>query len=490
MKALNKLLWMEMSNIYICKPSKNVRKKECFVWVIFFVMVMLYGWGFLTQIKKTEMVKLSVGYVYVMSLVAAVYDYSTRIKNIMYDYAQYQAISYLPVKTSQILSAKIITSIVVTIRWMITVGISYSMIYLVEQKISFPNIVPILLVYLVNALWIPLMGNILENYFYVCKWKWGLLLLCEIPLTCGIIFRSFQYLQKEMISFVDIGVCLIVIAIEMIGFYFMIKRMGQTYQETLTKIEWNRQKKINNCKHEYGSSSKSAMYHKEKKAFYSFKMYVVNTVIPIIILSLLLIVACFIPKELILEVFEKTGSANLLLDVIPLLPCFVFGIANPTYCGISLEGKAFPVLKSKPIQFKQILCAKRKVYIILCIPFVIIDSVCVVYAMDREWMIGKSILCMLLTLGFLFLISTIGILLDILFGSTQWENPVSVVKQSITMPLQMLCSSVLIGMPVGLRMCQSVRMEIIYGETLIFWILIGIGIHTITLKVAKKKIGL
>ena len=122
MKVLNNILKMEMSNIHLLKPSKNVRMKELFLWFFIFGIMVLYGGILLTQIKKTQIIENSLFYVYGLSLVAAIYDYGINIKRVLYDYEQYVLISYLPVKTFYIVLAKLMTTVVMTLRWNIVVG--------------------------------------------------------------------------------------------------------------------------------------------------------------------------------------------------------------------------------------------------------------------------------------------------------------------------------------------------------------------------------
>ena len=48
MKVLNNILKIEMSNIHLLKPSKNVRMKELFLWFFIFGIMVLYGGILLT----------------------------------------------------------------------------------------------------------------------------------------------------------------------------------------------------------------------------------------------------------------------------------------------------------------------------------------------------------------------------------------------------------------------------------------------------------
>ena len=144
MKVLNNILKMEMSNIHLLKPSKNVRMKELFLWFFIFGIMVLYGGILLTQIKKTQIIENSLFYVYGLSLVAAIYDYGINIKRVLYDYEQYVLISYLPVKTFYIVLAKLMTTVVMTLRWNIVVGFSYTIVYVFQRNLPATYIICLL----------------------------------------------------------------------------------------------------------------------------------------------------------------------------------------------------------------------------------------------------------------------------------------------------------------------------------------------------------
>lgn len=199
---------------------------------------------------------------------------------------------------------------------------------------------------------------------------------------------------------------------------------------------------------------------------------------------------CVIPKELMHEYLTKTGYMNEINGVLPLLICFVFGVANPTYCSISIEGKCLDVLKSKPIRFKKILHSKIKVFLVCSLPFAIIDSIGSVYAIGKEIDIIKMISVFLCLITFIIVMGNVGILLDLLLGSTEWENPITVIKQSITMPLQMLCASVLLCIPMECVFLHLLSNQVLYFMTVLYLMLIEVYVYNITKKVAMKKLGL
>lgn len=90
---------------------------------------------------------------------------------------------------------------------------------------------------------------------------------------------------------------------------------------------------------------------------------------------------------------------------------------------------------------------------------------------------------------FIIVMGNVGILLDLLLGSTEWENPITVIKQSITMPLQMLCASVLLCIPMECVFLHLLSNQVLYFMTVLYLMLIEVYVYNITKKVAMKNWG-
>lgn len=490
MKVLNNILKMEMSNIHLLKPSKNVRMKELFLWFFIFGIMVLYGGILLTQIKKTQIIENSLFYVYGLSLVAAIYDYGINIKRVLYDYEQYVLISYLPVKTFYIVLAKLMTTVVMTLRWNIVVGFSYTIVYVFQRNLPATYIILGLLLLIFASFLISVFGSLLEFLFQKSKWFGIFGILVEVIITGLVGYGIACSSQKGFYNICDVFFLIIMIAVEMTLLLIIAYKISCNYGDTLRNLEWKRESNRNKYLKLTGVTSSKALYRKEKAAFYSSKVYAMNSLAPIIIFSILLMIFCVIPKELMHEYLTKTGYMNEINGVLPLLICFVFGVANPTYCSISIEGKCLDVLKSKPIRFKKILHSKIKVFLVCSLPFAIIDSIGSVYAIGKEIDIIKMISVFLCLITFIIVMGNVGILLDLLLGSTEWENPITVIKQSITMPLQMLCASVLLCIPMECVFLHLLSNQVLYFMTVLYLMLIEVYVYNITKKVAMKKLGL
>ena len=103
---------------------------------------------------------------------------------------------------------------------------------------------------------------------------------------------------------------------------------------------------------------------------------------------------------------------------------------------------------------------------------------------------GEVLLLIIFPLIFSIVVGIIGIWLDIIFGSFEWINPISVVKQSITLPLMMMFNVILIGIPVGLEFILHLEKLVLYIIVGFIWSLIGVVFFNLAKSAAKRKLGI
>lgn len=493
MKTLGKLIKMEMLNIHFFKPSKNVAIKETVFLGAMFILMAVYGVVFMKQVGDSRIKELSILAIWLLAIIAAVYDCTIRMKSQLYDYNQYKMISYLPIGLLPVISAKFISLIVVAFRWMLIVGLPFSIVYATELQLSPVYLITMILLLLNGSLAIPILSILPLVLFQRSKLAGILTVAGEVIALGGL--TKLLYMIDTDASGVDVLLNnplwpTLMILFELLIIRGMIGYVSADYREVIGRIEW-KEGSAKQVRAEVSSTNVlHALYSKEKKAFYSFKLYLLNTMAPIIIFSLLIVALCLVPEEMVKSVLAKSGYERELLTLIPIFLCFIFGMSSPTYCSLSLEGKAMDVLKSKPLQFRDLLIAKTGVYIKCIIPFVIADSILINYVVNRSFGVAAILVNILFSLIFVMVTGIIGILADVLLGNFEWVNQVNVVKQSITMPLQMLGCALLVGIPSGLVMGCTIEKNILYFMVTFIWGIIGVFLYVVTNKIAKKKFGI
>ncbi|MBR1691721.1 MAG: hypothetical protein IJ711_02980 [Lachnospiraceae bacterium] len=493
MKALSKLVMMEMSNIHFFKPGRNVRKKEMLFMGMLSCLVAVSGVVFLNQAGDAVMKQASITVVFLLSLIASLYDLAVRINGILYDYEQYQMISYLPVDHFQILLSKLISMTAVTWRWQVMIGFSFSVVYALRMHLPLVCLLTCLLLLTGASVWMALAGAVLMFLYHRAK-RYAALVFGVLSVFLGIWARViygnmanadyiFRILQNPVVGLTGTAAAVLLLPA-------WASVMKSDYTEVLARIG-HRAVYGRKIKNEIKNADISnALFFKERRAFFSFKMYLLNTLAPVLFFSVGLIALCFVPEERIVSLLLESGYEREIESFFPLFFCFMFGMACPTYCSLSLEGKAMDLLKSKPIQFRDLMLAKIRLYIFCVFPLISVDAFAAGLAVHRRISLANALFLICLSLLFASTVGTVGILLDILFGNFEWINPVSAVKQSISMPLQMLSCLALAFIPLCPALVFELHKSIFYGIVSIIWSLVGISIYTLSKKFAKKKLNM
>ena len=177
------------------------------------------------------------------------------------------------------------------------------------------------------------------------------------------------------------------------------------------------------------SSVLAALCKREFRRYFSSSVYVSNTIIgPVMgcILSGVLLAA----GTEVLEGALPTAVSFEWPDLIPFFLAAVFGMMPTTAVTISMEGKYWWLIKSLPLPFRTVLNAKLLMNLLLAAPFYLAAELLTVLALrpaplELFWLL-------LVPLLFLVFSSVYGLAINLHFPVFDWENEVTVVKQSVS----------------------------------------------------------
>ncbi|PKM60995.1 MAG: hypothetical protein CVU97_07510 [Firmicutes bacterium HGW-Firmicutes-21] len=184
------------------------------------------------------------------------------------------------------------------------------------------------------------------------------------------------------------------------------------------------------------SSVLVAMIKKELDCYFGSVNYLLNTIIGPVLLIIGSTAMLFVGAEQILELSFTEGFGQIGLVIAAVMTVFIPCLSPTTSAVISIEGKKLWIYKSLPAQVKDILIAKTAVNLIISVPSVIIGAALLCIAL------GLSIFdyFILITLGITFITfcSLTGILINLAHPKLDFDNEIVVVKQSMSVILQML----------------------------------------------------
>ncbi|MBQ8526842.1 MAG: hypothetical protein IJ429_00085 [Lachnospiraceae bacterium] len=195
------------------------------------------------------------------------------------------------------------------------------------------------------------------------------------------------------------------------------------------------------AKHDYkmeslrSSHMLSALYKREFKRYFASSVYVTNTIISPI-MGMLFAVAMLFSTEGQLdaaaaEFYAQSGLILQMRSMLPMTLATVFCIMPITAVSISMEGRQWWIIKTLPISAKQLLDSKLLMNLSILAPCCGISVIMVaigqkVTPVEFVWLVLVPFLSMLFSCVF-------GQTVNLKLPVFDWENEVSVVKQSASM---------------------------------------------------------
>ena len=178
------------------------------------------------------------------------------------------------------------------------------------------------------------------------------------------------------------------------------------------------------------SSVVLTLYKRELKRYFSSSIYVSNTIIG----PILAVVFAGSLLGVGLETMQETlGLPFSIREVIPFLIAGIFSVMTTTCTSVSMEGKEWWIVKSLPISTKAILDSKLLVGISLAFPCYLIAEILLIAALKPKflelvWLLIIPAVCILFT-------NVFGLTVNLKMPVFQWENEVTIVKQSASAAL-------------------------------------------------------
>lgn len=172
------------------------------------------------------------------------------------------------------------------------------------------------------------------------------------------------------------------------------------------------------------SSPLKALFNKEIKRYFSSPIYVLNTGIGIVLLTIGAIALFFVDLETLLDGSLPVG---MLSQGGPLLLSFCIVTSCTTMSSISLEGRNLWIAKSLPVPVSIIFGSKLLVNLVVTAP-AIIDAVLIAFAMGMSF--TEGLIMVLVSVVTSLFVSLFGLVLNLRLPNFNWTSETMVIKQS------------------------------------------------------------
>lgn len=453
-------LWAVLRDMLSIGQSKNKQPKVLYGGVALFVVLMSglsffysYMVGFaLKMFNSLELLpSLMMSATSILVLITTMF----KVKGTLFGFRDYDMVMALPVSTGAIVASRLIIfyalNFVFVLIMMVPMIIAYGILAQPGALFYIYSIVGILFVPLLPIAIASVIGTLIAYLSSKLRYSNIINIVFYLLLMVGIMGLSFtmENDSQELVNMskaltdrinrvyplakmytlavtgYDIYSFLMFLLLQGISFVLFVVVVRGVFKKLNTLIMTGRARSNYRIGELKTSSPLKALYIKELKRYFASPLYVLNTGIGVVFLTLGAVALFFVDLEQILGGGQEQLSV---MAVITVFTIFCINMTSTTMASISLEGKNLWIVKSMPVDSKTIFLAKIAVNLTVLSP-VLIDVVLLGLAIKPEAI--QLILITLIALVCSVYVSFFGLLMNLLMPNLNWSSEVVVVKQSV-----------------------------------------------------------
>lgn len=229
---------------------------------------------------------------------------------------------------------------------------------------------------------------------------------------------------------------LLFVAISLIPFYGFVYFVGRSYAKASLRSRGAYLRKNFKLRTLRSSTQNKALLRRELKRYFSSNIYVMNTMISPILTTIILVIMAFNMKPLLDQIPDGANNLEMVPFVLAGIFSFMLGMTSTTSCSLSIEGRQFWILKTAPVQEKQIFKAKILLNLLISIPFILLNVIIANFIIDIKPL--DSFFMFIIPSLLAFYMGILGLFVNILFPRFDYENETKVVKQSLSVLITMV----------------------------------------------------
>ena len=303
------------------------------------------------------------------------------------------------------------------------------------------------------------------------------------------IYPPAMYLKEALVSY-DIVSLIKFILISTVPFLIFVLVFSKTFKAINGKLSESYKKANYKVAELEASSITKALVTQELRRYFATPIYVMNTAVGMVLLVAAAIATLFISKETLAVLLGYPEIVNIIPIGVLVILVFTIGLSCTTNSSISLEGNRLWILKSLPIEPKDIFKGKIITNLIITIPASIIANI--IFYIGLKFEIKYLIFNLIISIVFAVISAIIGIITNLYFPKMEWTNPTTVVKQSasvlVTILLVFILILVVVGVAVALvQVFNITNMMIILSTVLMMFLIVLFGSIKVLNNIGSEK---
>lgn len=470
---LAKIYFKEMLTNSFSRSSKRSGAKNALTFALLFIFIavclgyMIYNFAVLqvsVSGSANGIIVLGLLIATIMVIMMTAFD----TQGYFYQSKDYELLQSLPIKTTSIITAKYISSYIMSFIYNSMIAIPTFVIYFCFEQISALSIIFAIIGLILLPAFTQLIGSLLAWIVNIIssKMKNKNIIRSVISILFLILVYVFIY-SADTTAFVDAFIGQVPIAIKIVlpQIYFLhnaitsssilwmlafvltslaftsisILVVSISYKKINSELNTNIKSKKKGKIYYKKSKPISTLIKKEAKTFFSSPIYLINGIIGPVLVIIMAVVLANGMNGLAGE------SLNIFAVISMTLFTLVLGIVPTTAVSISIEGSKFYSLKSFPIRYESIIFSKIGFNFILSFPFLLIAQI--ILWVVNPFEIGICILLFFYYIISLILYASFGMLMNLKMPRLKWSSETQAVKQGGSMITTMIVNMIVSFLP-------------------------------------------
>lgn len=218
-----------------------------------------------------------------------------------------------------------------------------------------------------------------------------------------------------------------------------------------------------------------SLYKKEIKRYISSPLYVINTSFGCIIV-VLLIMSILIFNDNVISRFEKITNFNeIIKNNIFMILSLICVVSSTTNSSISLEGKSLWIMKMLPVSTNNIFISKIMVNLTILIPTIIIAST--FFGIYLHLPFIEFLFLFLIMLAYSLFASINGIIINLIFPKLDYDSEIRVIKQSMSVFISILVGVIVVVLPFNILIINTWSIILITSIILLVDLILAIVLY-------------
>lgn len=525
MKNLIRLTKINALTIFDFYKIKNARdkkelKKELpkFLLIIFAFIYLGYFVYRFAKMTLTGLIMMNLTNVLLpafMAITSAYILFMTifKVNKTIFDSKDYSILLSLPIKKNTIISSKIIL--------LYLINIIYSLLFLMPAYIAYISLLKASfmfhLTFWLSFFFIPivptvigaLIGTILTGFSSKFKYKNFASIILSLLFMTGIMYLSYasNSLTSEDIASISTNILsffnkiyplailynnlllgkvlslILFLAINILfyeGFKYFVVLLFDKINSNLKSVSIVN--KYNEKKNKIHTGLYS-LFKKEIKRYFSSSIYVLNTGVGAILLTIATIALVIMGPSKLGSMLEIEDLSKMIGSILPIMLSVFCALTCTTYPSISLEGKNLWILKSLPIKTSNIFIAKILVNLVISVPMVIINGI--ILTLYLHLSLTTFLLVLFIPVMYAIFIAGFGLFVNVLMPDFEWTSEVKVIKQSYASLITIFIGLIMAIVPMTIDVSMNSNLYSLLIGILI--LIINVILYCLLFTKGKKK---